>query len=296
MIRANKFEELLWMAKEKQPKKIELTDAEVASLRERIKNKKITDEDLAVLEQVLLFMLWIQHQLERFKITAHKLRQIIFGNKTENGYRSRLKKEHPLPDKNVSDSASQENASMPQAPSNDEQEIRNSVEPSQSVSDKPKPKGHGRIGAAEYEPDEIIHVKHLSLKAGDACPSDCGGKLYPPDEDPGSIIRVKGQPCAHVVRYDFDRLRCALCGAVFTAEAPPDYPPQKYDAYFKANLVIQKYFMASPFYRQEQHQKLLGFPLPDSTQWDLTESVADCAYPILKALEQIAANGTHASH
>jgi len=92
MIRANKFDELLWMAKEKQPKKIELTDAEVASLRERIKNKKITDEDLAVLEQVLLFMLWIQHQLERFKITAHKLRQIIFGSKTEKGYDPKIKR------------------------------------------------------------------------------------------------------------------------------------------------------------------------------------------------------------
>jgi len=294
MICANKIDGSLWMAKEKQPKKIELTDAEVVSLRERIKNKKVTDEDLAILEQVLLSMLWIQHQLERFKITAHKLRQIIFGSKTEKGFNSRSKKENPLPDKNTSDTALQEDSSMPEAPSNDEQAIKNSIESPQPVSDKPK--GHGRIGADEYEPDEIIHVRHLSLKYGDACPSGCGGKLYQPDENPGSVIRVKGQPCAHVVRYDFDKLRCALCGAVFAAEAPSDFPPQKYDAYFKANLVIQKYFMASPFYRQEQHQKLLGFRLPDSTQWDLTESVADCAYPIFNVLEQMAANATHANH
>jgi transposase len=279
MIRANKFDELLRMAKEKQPKKIELTDAEVASLRERIKNKKITDEDLAVLEQVLLFMLWIQHQLERFKITAHKLRQIIFGSKTEKGFDSRVKTKNPVSDKNVSSLALQEDPSMPEVP------------PS-----KPKSKGHGRIGADEYKPDEIIHVRHLSLKAGDACPSECGGRLYQPNDDPGSVIRVKGQPCAHVVRYDFDKLRCALCGETFTAEAPSDFPLQKYDAYFKANLVIQKYFMASPFYRQEQHQKLLGFRLPDSTQWDLIESVADCGYPILNALEQMAANATNVNH
>lgn len=284
------------MAKEKQPKKIELTDAEVASLRERIKNKKITDEDLAVLEQVLLFMLWIQHQLERFKITAHKLRQIIFGSKTEKGYDSRSKKENPLPDKSVFDLALQENSSMPEASPTDEQEIKNTIEPSQPASDKPKKKGHGRIGADEYEPDEIIHVKHITLKAGDACPSNCDGKLYQPNDDPGSVIRVKGQSCAHVVRYDFDKLRCALCGTVFTAEAPSDFPPQKYDAYFKANLVIQKYFMASPFYRQEQHQKLLGFRLPDSTQWDLIESVADCAYPVFNVLERMAANATNVNH
>ena len=284
------------MAKEKQPKKIELTDAEVASLRERIKSKKVTDEDLALLEQVLLFMLWIQHQLERFKITAHKLRQIIFGSKTEKGYDSRSKKENPLSDKNVADPALQEDSPIPRAPSTDEKEIKNTLEPCKSVSNKPKQKGHGRIRADEYEPDEIIHVQHISLKTGDACPSSCGGRLYKPNDDPGSVIRVKGQSCAHVVRYDFDKLRCALCGAVFTAVAPSDFPPHKYDAYFKANLVIQKYFMASPFYRQEQHQKLLGFRLPDSTQWDLIELVADCAYPVFNVLELIAANATNVNH
>jgi transposase len=245
---------------------------------------------------VLLFMFWIQRQLERFKITAHKLRQIIFGSKTEKGYDSRLKTKNPLSDKNISDQASQENSSMPEVSPHDEQGIKNIIEPSQPVSDKPKPKGHGRIGADEYVPDEIIHVRHLLLKVGDACPSECGGRLYQPNDDPGSVIRVKGQPCAHVVRYDFDKLRCALCGDTFTAEAPSDFPLQKYDAYFKANLVIQKYFMASPFYRQEHHQKLLGFRLPDSTQWDLNESVADCAYPVFNVLEQMSANGTHASH
>jgi transposase len=124
---------------------------------------------------------------------------------------------------------------------------------------------------------------------------ECGGKLYLINK-PGGIIRIKGQACTHVVRYEFEKLRCALCGAVFTADPPPDFPPEKYDEYFKANLVIQKYFMAAPFYRQEQYQKLFGFRLPDSTQWDLTESVADCAYPIFNVLEQMSANATHVNH
>lgn len=282
------------MAKEKQPEKIELTDDEAASLRERIRNKKITDEDLVVFDQALSFMLWLQLQLERFKITTNKLRQIIFGSKTEKSKHS--KKENLSSDKNISDSTSQEDAGLSETSPNESQ-LKNTVEPSQSRKTNPKAKGHGRIGADEYEPDEIIRVKHSLLKAGDACPNKCGGKLYHPnDNDPGGIIRIKGQSCAHVVRYEFDKLRCALCGEVFTAEAPPDFPLQKYDAYFKANLVLQKYFMASPFYRQEQFQKLLGIPLPDSTQWDLIESVADCAYPVLNVLEQMAANGTHINH
>lgn len=66
--------------------------------------------------------------------------------------------------------------------------------------------------------------------------------------------------------------------------------------YIVSQLVMQKYFMASPFYRQERYQQLLGFPLKDSTQWNLVESVADCAYPVLSVLEQLAANGTHLNH
>jgi hypothetical protein len=99
-----------------------------------------------------------------------------------------------------------------------------------------------------------------------------------------------------VVRYEFEKLRCALCGALFTPDPPEDFPMEKYDAYFKAELVVQKYFMAAPFYRQEQYQRLLGVPLPDSTQWDLVESVADCAYPVFSVLETLAANGTQMSH
>ena len=66
-----------------------------------------------------------------------------------------------------------------------------------------KSKGHGRISADEYTPDETIEVKHTTLKVGDPCPQDCGGRLYEFSNNPGSVIRIKGQSCAHVVRYQF---------------------------------------------------------------------------------------------
>lgn len=291
MIYANKFDETLGMAKEKEPKKIELTDAEVAALRERIKNKRLTDEDIVLFEQVLLFMLWIQRQLERFKLTTDKLRKMIFGSPTEKDDRSRSKQR----DKTSDTSTSEEARAQAESASSHE-ETGNKERAQSEIPAKSKAKGHGRIGANEYEPDEIIRLQHTSLQAGDPCPTECGGKLYPLDDDPGVIIRVMGQSCAHVIRYEFERLRCALCGEVFRAPQPADFPKEKYDAYFKANLVMQKYFMASPFYRQERYQQLLGFPLKDSTQWDLVESVADCAYPVLSVLTQLAANGTHLNH
>ena len=258
----------------KRPEKIELSPDELKSLQARIAKAALTPDDIVVFGKLLSFMIWMQSQLERCQLTINKLKGIIFGCKTEKRAQPTLNKdETPLSD----------NESLPKVP-----------DTNQKTSTKAK--GHGRMSADQYTPDETIEVKHATLKAGDPCPEDCGGKLYELASHPGGVIRIKGQSCVHVVRYQFEKLRCALCGAVFTAEAPKDFPQDKYDAYFKANLVIQKYFMANPFYRQERYQQLLGFPLKDSTQWDLVESVANCAHPVFSLLEKLAANGTHLNH
>jgi len=278
----------------KEPEQIELSPQEIESLHERIKNFTVTKEDMVMFGKVLDFFVWMQIKLQKCQLTINKLKKIIFGS-TEKSNRSRSAQNGQAPDQNLP------NTSVPEAPYTASEEAPSNDAKNESAqtenSPPSKPKGHGRIGADEYHPDEIIRVQHTSLKPGDACPTECGGKLYRVNEKkPGGIIRVKGQPCAHVVRYEFEKLRCTLCGDVFTAPPPEDFPLEKYDPYFKANLVIQKYFMASPFYRQEQYHRLLGVPFPDSTQWDLVESVANCAYPVLNVLEQLAANGTHINH
>jgi transposase len=278
----------------KEPEQIELSPQEIESLHERIKNFTVTKEDIVIFGKTLDFFVWMQIKLQKCQLTISKLKKIIFGS-TEKSSRSRPAKNDKMPDHQDAP-----NISVPETPCTAYEEVSSSDaknEMAQTENPPPsKPKGHGRIGANEYHPDETIRVQHTSLKPGDACPTECGGKLYRVKEKPGGIIRVIGQPCAHVVRYKFEKLRCALCGAGFKADPPEDFPKEKYDAYFKADLVIQKYFMASPFYRQEQYQKLFGFRFPDSTQWGLVEKVADSAYPVLKVLEQMAANGTHMNH
>lgn len=56
-------------------------------------------------------------------------------------------------------------------------------------------------------------------------------------------------------------------------------------------MVLQKYYVAIPFYRQAYFQSLLELPLPVSTQWQLIEEVTDFAIIIFKVLERMAANG-----
>lgn len=273
----------------KEPEQIELSPQEIESLHERIKGFTVTKEDMVIFGKTLDFFIWMQIKLQKSQLTINKLKKIIFGG-TEKSNRSRPATNNKASDENALHVAvSEASCAIPEESTQNKKTQANPLLPE-------RPKGHGRMSANQYQPDETIQVSHASLKPGDACPTECGGKLYQIHEKPGGIIRIKGQPCAHVVRYEFEKLRCALCGTLFTADPPVDFPTEKYDAYFKAALVVQKYFMAAPFYRQEQYQRLLGVPLPDSTQWDLVESVADCAYLVFSVLETLAANGTQMSH
>ena len=54
---------------------------------------------------------------------------------------------------------------------------------------------------------------------------------------------------------------------------------------------MNRYFLGVPFYRLEAYQALVGVPVPDATQWDQVEHVADCAYMVFEHLVYLAAQG-----
>ena len=112
-------------------------------------------------------------------------------------------------------------------------------------------------------------ISHANVKSGDFCPERCGGKLY--TIEPGILLRITGQDFAKLTRYHIEKLRCNTCGVIVKASLPEQIGQEKYDERFKAILTVQKYFAGVPFYRQEQFQELIGFPLPDATQWELIE-------------------------
>ena len=79
-------------------------------------------------------------------------------------------------------------------------------------------KGHGRNGAAADPGAERIDVPQPSLRAGDACPACGEGTVY--EKAPGVLVRITGQPPLAATVYQPQKLRCHLCGQVFTADAP----------------------------------------------------------------------------
>src|SRR5215207_449929 len=130
---------------------------------------------------------------------------------------------------------------------------------------------------------------HPSLRAGDACQACDEGIVY--DKAPGVLVRITGQPPLAATVYRLQKLRCHLCGQVFTADAPAEAGPTKYDATAGSMIGLLKHGSGMPFNRLEGLQGDLGVPLPASTQWDIVEAVATCLNPAFDELIRQAAQG-----
>lgn len=149
--------------------------------------------------------------------------------------------------------------------------------------------GHGRQGAAVYQAVTRVECRHEELAVGERCPACGRGRLY--RLPPGVEMRLDGNALLSAVRYEVEKFRCSACGQIFTAPVPVEAGPEKYSARARAVLALARYYLGVPWYRLESFQALVGVPVPDATQWDQVEQVGDCAHPIFKYLEKLAAQG-----
>ena len=155
---------------------------------------------------------------------------------------------------------------------------------------KEKPKGHGRNGASSYTGAKKVAVAHPTMHTGDHCPGCEKGKVYP-QKEPRTLVRVVGQAPLAATVYELDRLRCNLCGEVFTAPEPEGVGPEKYDETTAAMIALLKYGSGMPFYRLQKMEDLLGIPLPVSTQWEIVEETAEVVKATRDELIRQAAQG-----
>jgi transposase len=126
-------------------------------------------------------------------------------------------------------------------------------------------------------------VPHASLKPGEACPDGCGGKVYP-QRDRGVLVRIKGQAPLAATVYELEKLRCNLCGNVYTAAAPPEAGEKKYDETAAAMIALLGYGSGFPWNRLERLETNLGIPLAVATQCEI---MAETAVPLQPALEEL---------
>lgn len=245
---------------------------------------------------------WLSAELERGKLSAARLRRMLFGWQSE-------KQSDLFPD---SGKGPEDKPTDPPIPSPEPEGGKG--EPSTGEADsgtggeeKPstgeasgstdgeekqgeKPRGHGRNGAIRYTGAKRCRVSHQSLTRGQVCP-ECGvGKLYPFGE-PSVFVRVTGMSPLSATVYELERLRCNGCGRVFTASVPEGVGLQKYDETVTAMIGLLRYGTGLPFYRLSKLQESMGIPLPSGTAFELAEEGADELETLHEALIEAAANG-----
>lgn len=222
---------------------------------------QLSEESYEKLEAIINSLAYLTDLVEDKKTTIKKLRELLFGHKTEKTSKVLQKGERE--------------------PSEDRDE---------SKSDREKAKGHGRNGAKAYTGAKRVQVSHDSLHQGAPCPDCDRGKVYLQSE-PKVLVRLIGRSPIGATVYELERYRCNLCGKVFTAAAPEGTGSEKYDASVGVTIGLLKYGSGLPFNRLEGLQRSLGIPLPASTQWDIVEKTADILRPVYKELIREAAQG-----
>ena len=224
---------------------------------------------------------WVAGLVEQKSMSVTRLRQILFGSRTEKTA-DVLGPDAAPADPNSSASAANSLADPAAAP----------ADPSSPAAsaEKPKRKGHGRNGAADYPGAKRVSVPLESLKAGDLCLA-CGDGIVYDLATPGVLIRLTGQAPVQAIIYELQKLRCNLCGKIFTAAPPASAGSDKHDATVGSVIALLKYGGGFPFHRFERFQENVGLPLPASTQWEIVEEVASMAQPAYDELVRRAAQG-----
>jgi hypothetical protein len=232
----------------------------------RVRSAGVPEDDCTKLEALVDTVAWLHRELDKNVLTVARLRS-LFGL------------------------ASSEKTKDVLGAETGEQRDRGSE--GAETKPKQKAKGHGRNAATAYHGGHLIHIAHDSLHSGGRCPScppnKCG-KVYTV-RDPQRLVRVVGQAPLMATVYELEKLRCNLCGEVFTAAAPPGIGDKKYDVTAASMIALMKYGSGVPFHRMGRLQGNLGIPLPASTQWEIVQEAAAEVAPVHAELVRQAAQG-----
>ncbi len=263
----------------KQPNTVTLTPEQMNEFRQRVESSSLSAEDQGVVLGLMDFNVWLQFELEESKLSIHRLRA-CFGLSNQKKKKKKKCKEPQEAQEKGADSEGSGDANAGEE------------SPQSADSSQPKPKGHGQIGEKDYTGAKTKYIAHHCLKHGDNCPNEhCTGRVYFL-KTPGTAIRIEGNSIASATRYIYERFQCNLCKQVFSAKLPEGVPQRKsYDESLLAMLAISKYFLATPFHRLEFTQKMMGIPLPDSTQFDKMEELVEYCYAPFMELVKYAAQG-----
>jgi hypothetical protein len=203
--------------------------SEIENLIEQIRGTNLEPGSKEKIERLLRTVLVLVELLQRKNTSIKKLREMIFGKRTE---RYQAKKAE---DQNSEGEPEKTGDGQPRA--SDSQQARSE---SSAIEGERRPgkKGHGRRAASDYSGAKVVNCRHEDLKPGDACPAHlCGGRLYDLNE-PKGLLQFTGQPLITVTRFKREVLRCAKCQQRYAAPLPEGVNEERYDATCDATVAL----------------------------------------------------------
>ena len=212
-------------------------------------------------------------ELSKKRVNIRRLQRLLFGARTE---------------KTATVLRGQAGASPATPPEETPREEASA--PSTETPPGARRKGHGRQPAAAYRGAAHTRVPHPTLHVGDACP-DCEQGIVYELSRAKVLVRFTGQAPLQTQVYELQRLRCNLCGKVFTAPAPEGVGTHKFDATTASLIGLLKYGSGFPFNRLARLQRMCDIPLSASTQWDIIDATLPQLEPAHEELIRQAAQG-----
>jgi transposase len=260
------------------PQIIDVSNAQLEEVVHRAE-QSLDEKDVTLIRAVFQAYLYVTDLVEDKNTSLRRLRQLLFGGHTE--------KTEAV----VGQPTDRPEATLPRdvATGTGSAAASRAAEASGAAAAGTARPGHGRNGADAYRGAERVNVAHPALAAGDACPACAAGTVY--EKAPGVLVRITGQPPLAATIYHLQKLRCHLCGQVFTAPTPAEAGSAKYDATAGSMIALLKYGGGLPFNRLDGLQGYLEIPLPASTQWDIVQAVATSLTPAFDELIRQAAQG-----
>jgi transposase len=270
------------------PTTIEIDMQKLDDVLRRVAANELTEDDCQTIRTLFASYVHLTELLKDKNTSLARLRKMLFGARTEKTAAVIGGKDSPSP-------SSQETSSATEATAEagvESASAGTAAKPwsARESGGKTPRKNHGRNGADAYAAAEKIVVPHESLQPGDPCPKCETGTVYETGR-PGVLVRLVGQAPIQAAIYELQKLRCNLCGVVFTAQSPEGVGAEKYDATAGSMIAVLKYGTGMPFHRLDALQDNLGIPLPASTQWEIVHAQARRIEPVFDELIGQAAQG-----
>jgi len=260
----------------------QIDPSEIEILIEKFEQNKLEERERRLIVALLRTFLYIVAQLQEKKITLLKIKDMIFGPKSEKNKKEKDGKDGDQ----KSEGGSGDGESSEQS-----REPRNEKDESASGEAAQAKRGHGRNPVSAYPGAKKVRCRHGELQSGHDCPDlRCEGRVYPVLR-PHQFTQFTGQPAITVTIYEQDVMRCNDCGKEYEAPLPEGVSPKRYDETADTAIAVIKSGLATLYNRSAALQRDCGMPLSESVMSERCKAVAEALSPIYEEMKRQAANG-----